>query len=244
MEQYIRDKYEHKLFMNSGNRTSSIASSSSIPSGNHSTIGATRITSTYAKELSQLQEMGFQDRNKCLNALQSTNGNIMDSIDKLAASKSPALTSTSTRSNILFDLKSDPYGDLIDSGFSNLSIGGQNQKNSSDVGKNDWTDMEFSRPAQATQDYSEDFSEFKTSESPKEKATSPLAASAPQSWPDEQAPNAVVTNPAAVPVPAKNPDPWGSLSSPNGLGSVLGSSSTFPDDDNDPFRELTHNPFK
>lgn len=207
MEQYIRDKYERKLFMNPGSRTPSSTPMSLGSAARKSFLDSTRTSSNdFSTEIRQLNEMGFTNRQKCLNALESSNGNISQSIDILAASKSPSPAIKA----------SDPYADLIDSSFTNLKISNDDNKIAE---QGDWDDFEFSEPKVE----------------PKI-ATSPVRAPEPVHPSETQ-----IKSPVAQ---TSVNDPWGAKPASSSLGSVLGASNLFPDEDNDPFKELTHNPFK
>lgn len=210
MEQYIRDKYERKLFMNPGSRTPSTAPMSLGSAARKSFMDSARTTSNdFSTEIRQLNEMGFTNRQKCLNALESSNGNISQSIDILAASKSPSQSPPFKTS--------DPYADLIDSSFTSLKISNDNNK----IGeKGDWDDFEFSD------------SKAEAKPAPEEPEPTPVR-------PSESQIKSPVTQQTSF------NDPWNTNKpASSSLGSVLGSTNLFPDEDNDPFKELTHNPFK
>jgi len=234
MEQYIRDKYEFKRFANPGSPMGPMhfgtASGASRPS-----VSATR--TSFATELQQLSDMGFSDRGKCMRALESAHGNIADSIDILAASKSPVLVSLP---------KSDPYADLLSGDMSGLSLG-KTSGHAMVPENNGWTDLEFSKPADMP------FEPVMPQGWPQEvrrdssMATSPIATQAQRSSSliDEEPFSAQVVTPAASSAKLPVADPWAAPSSGTGLGAVLGSAKLFPgDDDDDPFKEITHNPFK
>ncbi len=166
----------------------------------------------YSNELKQLQEMGFTDSAKCLNALQAHNGNVFDCIDQLSE-KSPERSAS----------KKDIYADLIDTSFSSLRI-----QNNAPVQEesNDWTDLEFSKPIETTP------------QSLKQPRTSiPLEAHhEPERISTSQQPS-VRSEPAS--------DPWKSPAiGTSNLTTVLGSKPLFEDEEDDPFKDLTHNPFK
>ncbi|PJF18784.1 Arf GTPase activating protein domain-containing protein [Paramicrosporidium saccamoebae] len=106
MEQYIRDKYERKLFMGGESRASAPKSRGSIPNGSVSS-NAER----YPLQIKSLGEMGFSDPAANSAALAASNGNLQEAIESLLAGKrgsptglqrSPAPKSTS------------PVDDLVD----------------------------------------------------------------------------------------------------------------------------------
>lgn len=207
MEQYIRDKYERKLFTGTSGRNLPTHESAPMSLGTMAKMSFERKdVKDFSKELKQLQEMGFNDKNACLNALNSSNGNISSCIDSLA-SKSQ---------------KSDPYNDLLGISLSELSIS-KSKATPIENEDNDWGDLEFaSSPSIQTSP-----TEAKEDLLSKPTPTSPGRQDAPSSEQSAGTQNAS--------------NPWTTQTSD--LGSVLGKSNFYADDD-DPFKDLTHNPFK
>lgn len=101
MEQYIRDKYERKLFMSSGATrsppppptSSHYSRKNSIP--NSSAGGDHR----YPLQMKSLQEMGFNDGEANQAALLSTSGNLQQAIETLLAGKTGRLNLNTSGNN-------------------------------------------------------------------------------------------------------------------------------------------------
>ena len=115
MEQYIRDKYERKIFMNS----SSVHRSSSIPSSTSAaakTTAATTTTTTanksYQEQMIKLREMGFTQPVANMTALQATNGNLQEAIDRLV-SHSPNLDIPKKKEASIEDLLGSSFTEKV-----------------------------------------------------------------------------------------------------------------------------------
>lgn len=236
-EQYIRDKYERKLFMSNGQR----GSTGLLPTG--SSTGAMSLGSqarrsfaleeppvkSYAVELAQLNEMGFTDRARCLVLLKANNGNVAECIDKLSSGATSPVA------------KRDSYADLLDGGFSSLKLGNPEipKPAVSATDGNDWTD--FDEPSALESAHAPGAQEPvaapavpRTAPAPADPWTSPSTTAS-----TNLSPFMGSSNPPSNPEPT-NPPP--SLGSTN-LSSVLGSGGFFGQEE-DPFSDLTHNPFK
>lgn len=73
MEQYIRDKYVTKSFMDSGVKASSGGEDKSN----------SQFASRFANEINKLKEMGFTDASQCVKALGQSRGNLDNAIELL-----------------------------------------------------------------------------------------------------------------------------------------------------------------
>ncbi|KAJ1918902.1 Gtpase activating protein [Tieghemiomyces parasiticus] len=121
MEQYIRNKYERRLFMDRAARDDTGAGSTSASSGRTTSTSAASISGT---SMAKLRSMGFTDEMKNATALRRTRGNLEQAIDILV-SDSPLTSVSRTTSNSkttgpsLPPRKADPMVDLLglDDGF-------------------------------------------------------------------------------------------------------------------------------
>ncbi|KAJ1660196.1 Protein gts1 [Dispira simplex] len=140
MEQYIRNKYERKLFMEAGGRSSSglrmSHSSRQRTTSSTRTYGSSSSSRTTSdSNMARLRSMGFNDEIRNAKALRRAHGNLEQAIDLLVSeepSSTPSTTSLSvakspTIAAIKAPVKSSAMVDLLslDDGFtSSTSAGG------------------------------------------------------------------------------------------------------------------------
>lgn len=200
MEQYIRDKYERKLFMNPNQRNSMgpMTLTSKRNSFEAENSSKTSTAFAFSRQLQQLKEMGFQNHTKCMEALKSTNGDMQSAIDKLTANNSYS-----------------DFGDLLGSNFKELNI----------VEKEPAKEKPTNLPIKQSDGWSDfELSGSNLLDEPSPKLPAPTTEAAYQS----------------VPL-----DPWTSPSMSTNVSHALGSSKlNFTTDEDDPFKDLMHNPFK
>lgn len=215
MEQYIRDKYERKLFMNPTQRSSvgpmalsSKRSSFDDDSGKAKGSIYNKSQPVYFKQMQQLQDMGFTDKAKCTSALEATNGDVQACIDKLTATHLSPKAKPYTSSGFE-DLLGTSFSESTSKPVQSTSIGikAENQGNG-------WDDFGISEEE-----------EIKA-------ATAATTFEAPKRVDELPKPVTAQSN-AWDPAPEEKLTPASSL---------FGKTTLFTDDD--PFADLTHNPFK
>lgn len=192
MEQYIRDKYERKLFMSADNAASfsrgaaaggpaavstsrtAVARSGSIGQG---ATGAER----YPLQMGSLQEMGFTDAAANQAALLSTSGNLQQAIEALLSGKAGkpksreqeyAPSSSSQRKTNAADDLADVFGiaahpPLISTAAKSSSASLRSADQSVSNRSNSILDMDFPPPPtkeyqQPANDVSDEFEEFES----------------------------------------------------------------------------------
>ncbi len=90
MEQYIRNKYERKVFMSSDGAVRRSAAPPAAPAGNRAAAPAASRAPEDSAALVALADMGFACREDAVAALQSTGGNLQRAIEILvSAAKTP-----------------------------------------------------------------------------------------------------------------------------------------------------------
>jgi hypothetical protein len=215
MEQYIRDKYERKLFMGGESRASVPKSRGSIPTGS-----AASNAERYPLQIKSLGEMGFSDLAANSAALAASNGNLQEAVESLLAGKRGSPVGLQ-RSSV--PKSTSPVDDLVDI-FGALPPPSrsppQNAPQSTSI-------LDLDLPVENGA-VSDDFEEFESAsasqvinkyEAPLEKKRSSVS----------EPPN---VSPPLKPMASVTPDlnnPW--ASGPNGNGDAF--------DDIDPFRGFT-----
>jgi trimeric autotransporter adhesin len=100
MEQFIRDKYERKVFMSEKDKRTllQIMEQDRIrTTPSHCPLDISQMDKAkYEQSLRALREMGFEDPILNLVALKATNGNVQRAIDQLVISEAPPTTKTTT----------------------------------------------------------------------------------------------------------------------------------------------------
>lgn len=219
MEQYIRDKYERKLFMNPASGRTSAGPMPLRAQSIRSPFEAIPVQPVaYSKQLAQLKDMGFNNKEKNAEILKATNGDLQMSIDRLT---SRAEQETAPSKPV--------YEDLLGAGFGKLSVTKPSQRD------NDWSDLEF--PAE-----SEDEPEVKPSFEP---TSITVPSTLAQTSFDDDDVEEIVTKkePVAQQQPGTASNPW--TSPALNVANVFNFDSSSPkNEDYDPFSDLTHNPFK
>lgn len=102
-QQYIKDKYERKLF------SATNAVKSPIMGTSKPILGAER---TFTAEIRSLREMGFMDAQACLAALKKTNGNVNQAVDILFAAEEQPLQKVAKEPEQPV-LKDDPWSKVV-----------------------------------------------------------------------------------------------------------------------------------
>jgi len=189
MEQFIRDKYERKIFMQPSHRAS-VASPTSVPTPTPTSAANPKLVQRYSEQLKSLKEMGFNDTEICLAALESSNGKVHEAVDYVLAHelKKPGV-------NIPPKVERTKQVDLLGSSFNDdesvPNSVGATQSTTESTGKlvhddpfGEWTDLKSSLS----------------------KNTKPLAPAA-----KTQASKAAVSNPWASPNMNNDDDPFSDL---------------------------------
>ncbi|KAI9137256.1 hypothetical protein BKA69DRAFT_937576 [Paraphysoderma sedebokerense] len=101
MEQYIRDKYERKTFMNGSSRnTSTMDSRRSSVGTNYGNMSSTNssLSSKYAAQISRLRDMGFTYDEWNIKALEKSNGDVQNAVEHILSMGPPPVTASSAPS--------------------------------------------------------------------------------------------------------------------------------------------------
>lgn len=132
MEQYIRDKYERKLFMSPEMAASLSARSPILPSAGVASVGgsighanspAAAAAMRYPLQMKSLQEMGFTEVTANQAALLATAGNLQQAIEALLSGRTGKLhVSPPPAARDARETGAPPRGEAADSAFQKKSV--------------------------------------------------------------------------------------------------------------------------
>jgi hypothetical protein len=112
MEQYIRDKYERKLFMSPDARGSMPVTAAARGNISHSSSSSGTNIGRYPLQMKSLREMGFTDVNANAEAVNASKGNLQEAIEALLASKTSKISIGEERRESM-KRESSPTEDLV-----------------------------------------------------------------------------------------------------------------------------------